>query len=306
MTPDEILKKLQRSLREEGYKSSLVSTKHLQSVRSQMDRLFERGLHVGVVHGRRTAQYNFRPPRSIPNASSLILTAARQPKFEARFHFGGKAYPAIIPPTYYVDDGDKAPVIIASVLSSHGFKMATASVPVETLAVHSGLVSYGKNNVTYIDGWGSYFRLRAFYSDLPCLEEDWHEPELFDACDNCDACVQGCPTKAIAGDRFAFRADRCVSYLNEGEAPFPGWVDPSWHNCLIGCMRCQDACPANKNQVNWVIPGAEFEEAETAMIVMDVPIRDLPNKTVDKLRAIHMLDDYNVLGRNLRALMGTM
>jgi epoxyqueuosine reductase len=305
-TPDEILNSLQKSLRDEGYKSSFVSTKHLQSVSSEMDRLKSQGFHAGLVHGRRLSQFDFRPPRSIPNASSLIVTAARQPKYEARFHLGGKTYPAIIPPTYYVDEEDRAPAIIANVLGGHGFKMATASVPVEALAVHSGLVSYGRNNVAYIDGWGSYFRLRAFYSDLPCLDDEWHEPELFDACDGCDACVRGCPTKAIAEDRFSFNVDRCVSYLNEGKAPFPGWVEPSWHNCLIGCMRCQDACPANKNQVNWVIPGAEFHEDETTMIVMGVPVGNLPRDTVKKLKEIHMLDDYSVLGRNLRALMGNV
>jgi epoxyqueuosine reductase len=303
MTPEEVLSKLQVSLREEGYKSTFVSTRHLEDVQSEMVRLQEQGLHLGVVHGRRHAQYDFTPPRSIPNANSLIVTAARQPKYEARFHLGGKTYPAIIPPTYYVDGEDKAPVIISSVLANHGFKMATAAVPVEALAVHSGLVCYGKNNVTYIDDWGSYFRLRAFYSDLPCLTDDWLEPELFDACDDCDACVRECPAKAIAEDRFTFHSDRCLSYMNEEEAPFPSWVESSWHNSLIGCMRCQDACPANKDQVSWVIPGTEFYEHETTLIVMNVPVADLPGKTVEKLKAIHMLDDYEVLGRNLRALM---
>jgi epoxyqueuosine reductase len=307
MNPDKIFSTLQQSLKDEGYRSSFVSTKHLHSVQSELARHREQGTNVGIVHGRRLSQlYDFNPPRSIPNANSLIVTAARQPKFEVRFHLGGKTYPAIIPPTYYLDAEDKAPVIISSVLSNHGFKMATAAVPVQALAIHSGLVSFGKNNVTFIDGWGSYFRLRAFFSDLPCLMDDWQEPDLFESCEDCDACVNGCPNNAIVEDRFAFREDRCLSYLNEGDTPFPSWVDPSSHNCLIGCMRCQDACPANKNLVDWVIPGAEFLEDETTMIVMNVPIDDLPRKTLEKLKTIHMLDDYNVLGRNIRALMGKL
>lgn len=303
MNPDKIFSTLQQSLEDEGYKSSLVSTRRLQRVRSEMRRLREQGAHVGVVHGRRLAHYDFRPPPSIPNANSLIITAARQPKYEATFHFGGKSYPAMIPPTYYVGRDEEAHGIISTVLSSHGFKMASAAVPVQVLAAHSGLVSYGKNNVTFINGWGSYFRLRAFFSDLPCFVDDWDAPQLFEPCGDCEVCVKGCPSNAITGDRFAFRAERCISYLNEDEAPFPRWIDPSWHNCLIGCMRCQDICPANRDQVDWVIPGPEFSESETTMILMGIPIEDLPKDTVGKLEAIHILDRYKVLGRNLRALM---
>ena len=45
-----------------------------------------------------------------------------------------------------------------------------------------------------------------------------------------------CPTKAIRQDRFLISAEQCLTFFNEKPDDFPEWVNPVWHNCLIGCM----------------------------------------------------------------------
>jgi len=41
---------------------------------------------------------------------------------------------------------------------------AARIVPIDRLAVRGGLATYGRNNVTYVPGMGSFHRLSAFYS----------------------------------------------------------------------------------------------------------------------------------------------
>ena len=45
---------------------------------------------------------------------------------------------------------------------------------------------------------------------------------------------------------------------NERKGEFPRWIWPSWHNCLVGCLSCQKACPVNKDVVQSVKEGPVF------------------------------------------------
>ena len=62
---------------------------------------------------------------------------------------------------------------------------------------------------------------------------------MMDRRQNCHACRLSCPTGAISFDRFLLRAERCIVLHNEkrGDLPFPSWMNSSWHNCIIGCLR---------------------------------------------------------------------
>jgi epoxyqueuosine reductase len=122
-------------------------------------------------------------------------------------------------------------------------------------------------------------------------------------CDSCKACLNACPTRAIVPDRFLIHAERCITFLNEGTEEFPEWLDPSWHNSLVGCMRCQLVCPVNKRFVKWVEEGETFNAAETEIILSGVPLDRIPPDTADKLNRSYMAEYLDVLPRNLRALL---
>jgi epoxyqueuosine reductase len=80
-------------------------------------------------------------------------------------------------------------------------------------------------------------------------------------------------------------------------------MDPSWHNCLVGCLLCQRVCPENRDVRHWVEEGAEFSRSETAMLLMGIPFDELPAATAEKLERVN-LDAYaEVLPRNLNALV---
>jgi epoxyqueuosine reductase len=300
---DRLIQEMRQDLEGSGFKSSVVSVRRVEELRLGLEDLRDKGVLNEEFYKERIAAYSFRPPADLPKAKSVILTAVRQPKVVVKFMLSGKVYPAIIPPTYYYDTDKKALDIITSSLSDIDYRVASGAVPAKALAVRCGLAKYGKNNIAYIDGWGSYFRIKAFYTEMPCTKDNWNKPQMLELCEKCVACVKGCPTGAITEDRFVIHAERCLCYLNENPEPFPDWLDPQSHNCLMGCMSCQDVCPVNKEVVGWEVPGREFTEEETQMILKGVPKDKLPDRTVDKLQAIYMFDDYDLIPRNLRALV---
>jgi epoxyqueuosine reductase len=90
--------------------------------------------------------------------------------------------------------------------------------------------------------------------------------------------------------------------LNECEAPFPAWVEPSWHAWAIGCLRCQQVCPENATVELLVEPPERFDEAESAAILAGDQIR-LGAATRTKLARCGLDYSASLIARNIRALL---
>lgn len=298
---------IEEQLKQDGFKGAVVSTGHLSELRSEYERLLDDGSLDRTFYDEIVERYglawDFDPSTRLPAARSIIITAAQQPKMSMEFTYGSKKYYGIIPPTYVYDTDEVILGIISKYVHRSGYSISQALLPAKLLAVRSGLARYGRNNIAYIDGWGSYFRLRVYFSDMPCGEESWREATAMEQCNECTACVKKCPTKAISSERFLVDAGRCLTFFNEGVDEFPEWIDPTWHNCLIGCMICQDVCPANKEHIRWLMPGGEFSEEETKLILDGIAQDRLPAQTTKKLSKVSMLDSYDLLQRNLRVLI---
>jgi epoxyqueuosine reductase len=191
--------------------------------------------------------------------------------------------------------------LLTQLLGEKGYNVAKTTLPLKLLSGRSGLVQYGRNNVGYVSGLGSFLQIVAYYSDMPCEEDSWQDPAMLQACENCDLCRRACPTGAIPSDRFLLRAELCITYHNEkkGDIPFPSWMDASWHNCIEGCMRCQRACPVDRQFLDWVEDEEEFSEEETAMLLEGASREKLPEETVRKLTHLDILNDIGILPRNL-------
>ena len=202
------------------------------------------GAHDKITH------LKFSPPADLTSAQSIIITAVQQPRLTVTFHYQGQTIQSYVPPTYSHKTDEMALELLSQYLHEKGYRIHQTALPEKSLAVHSGLASYGKNNITYIDDWGSFFRLKAFISDLPSKLDQWNAFTVMDICHRCRACRKACPTGAISEDRFVIHHKRCLTYMNEKPDPFPDWIEPSWHNCFIGCMECQDHCPLNKTFKN--------------------------------------------------------
>jgi epoxyqueuosine reductase len=193
--------------------------------------------------------------------------------------------------------------ILGAWLEGKGHRLAGAFLPLKTLAVRSGLAEYGRNNICYVDGWGSHLQLVGAFTDLPCGDDAWRRSKAMDLCDSCEECLHNCPTGAITGSRFLLRAEICLTFHNESTDDFPDWIEPDWHHCLIGCMRCQSVCPMNSDVEARYEDRLSFTEAETEQLIGQEPFELLPPETSAKLRSLELTEDHRILRRNLRMLI---
>jgi epoxyqueuosine reductase len=226
---------------------------------------------------------------------------------KAIFDFNGKKRTFILPPACAASDEERMFVesLVAKAVGKENYKIATPSLPLKLLAVRSGLAKYGRNNIAYVNGMGSFLRLTAVYSDMPCESEEWHEPEMMKSCLKCDLCQNACPTGAIYKDRFLLHAEKCLTYHNEkaGNIPFPTWIKPEWHNCIVGCIRCQAACPENKSYLKNFGETVEFNEEETKLLVKGTTREQIPKTTLKKMQTLSLMDYVDELPRNLSVLL---
>lgn len=279
----------------------------LGDLQEDIESLHREGLLDEGFHRKHLTRFAFSPPESLPEAQSLIVVAVEQPQIQFTFTWNGERMPLIVPPTYLhwrETDGQVEDVLV-EVLEPEGYGVAQANLPKKLLAVRSGLATYGRNNITYVAGMGSFHRLVALTSDLPCQQDEWRAPRMMERCNRCLACLRNCPTGAISDGRFLLHAERCITLHNEepSDVAFPVWFDPSWHNCLVGCLRCQRGCPENKRFLDRVEEGAEFSSEETALLVEGAPLDQLPAAMVEKLKQWDLVDLLNILPRNLRVLL---
>jgi epoxyqueuosine reductase len=302
MSSEEMTQELYLRLEKQGYRGKIVSIKHLHDLQMEIEGHHRTGLFCEEFYQERLTWFDFKVPTGLPEAKSFIIVATPQPQVQVSFVLNGKSLSLFIPPTYSYSTDEQVRNLLASLLEPKGYSLLKTALPLKLLAVHSGLAQYGKNNITYVAGMGSFHRLVAFYTDFPCLEDSWGELRVMDHCKKCSACLKVCPTGAIASDRFLLHAEQCLTFHNERPGEFPTWIDSAWHNCLIGCLLCQGFCPVNKDFSTWIEEKAEFSHKETTLLLQGVSRDELPAETVRKLKQLGILEDLDVLPRNLSVL----
>lgn len=303
MTDSDLISQLE----ERGYRARVLPIHHLDDLREEIESRYRQRQFDERFYRENLTSFVFDPPDSLPTARYLIVIAVPRPQFRIVFNWRGKAVPVLVP-SYYLRWRQAEKQLLdslASILSPSGHQAVRAILPQKLLAARSGLGQYGKNNICYVPGMGSSHRLWAFYSDLPCQQDSWQEPQMLDRCQNCSACLRKCPTGAIAADRVLLHAERCITLHNEqpGDVPFPSWIEPHWHNCLMGCAHCQNVCPENKAFWQWIENGGEFSEEETTLLLEGVSLEQLPAETAEKLNQLDLADYAGLLPRNLRVLL---
>jgi epoxyqueuosine reductase len=291
---------------ERGWKSRIVPISHLADLREAICGRYEHGLIDETLYREQLGFFSFDPPIDLPGACSIIIVAVPAPQMRIIFHWQDKRVPVIVPPTYvsYTPRTKRVQEVLAAWLQHEGRRLAKPQLPLKTLAVRSGLADYGRNNICYVPGMGSFLQFVGAFSDLSGDGDPWREPKALDRCESCIACMRHCPTGAITNDRFLLRAELCLTYHNEAAGDFPGWIDPSWHHCLIGCLRCQTICPENKAVLDWFEDRAEFSDQETTLFIQRVPLDRLPVETLAKLKNLEINEDYRHLCRNLSMIIG--
>jgi epoxyqueuosine reductase len=124
----------------------------------------------------------------------------------------------------------------------------------------AGIGCAGKNTLLIVPGHGSRIFLGELLLDL-YLEPD--APLDSNPCGDCSACLDACPTGALATPG-RLDARRCISYLTiELKREFTDEEASATDGWLYGCDRCIDACPRNASPKVAPYPGFEpIEELE--------------------------------------------
>ena len=294
-----VTEKLFSYLMKNGCQGCIVSVEHLSDLQEDIDKFYHQRLFNEEFYNEHLTSFKFKPLDVFSEARSLIIVAVPQPQLRVTFTINSRSLPLIIPPTYLHYPNKQVAHYLQEILEPEGYQIVSTTLPIKLLAVHSGLGSYGKNNICYVPGMGSFHRLVAFYSDLPCYLDNWQELQIMESCQKCSACLVNCPTQAITSERFLLFAERCITYHNERANDFPDWIEPSWHNCLVGCLHCQSVCPQNKDFLHWIEDKATFSQEETALLLNKTPIDQLPEITAKKLKQLDLIEYLEVLPRNI-------
>jgi epoxyqueuosine reductase len=293
------------------YKAKTISVSHFGELQNDIDSLRRANkLSRNAKYRSYIDSKKFAVPVEFPAATSIVIVAVRAPMLQFDALFRGRRHPLVLSPQYF-DDGVTLAGIEAAIrrdiVMDHAARLEPAKgVHLKLMAVRSGLGRYGRNNLCYVEGMGTFLALFAYLTNAPGLEDSWHERAVLEACRDCAICYGICPTNAIRREEFVVDAGRCITLYNEVNGTFPNWILPSMHNALMGCMKCQRGCPENEKLGFAALRGEDLSEEETARILEGKPDDRLLGSLSRKLRGFPPAADraqFPILTRNLRALL---
>jgi epoxyqueuosine reductase len=300
---------LRAACRRRGWALEVVPAARVAEARSTIDGARDDGLlderfYAIDLEG----AFAWESPEELPDAPSVIVVVRPALPYRLTFVSGGQEREVLIPPTYvgYRPNAKATRTFLAETLAPFGHRVAPALLPEKTMAVRSGLARYGRNNITYTPGLGSFAQIVTAWSDLPAQGDPWRLAEALDRCATCTACIRACPTAAIpekAEGRFLLHGERCLTHLNEQEDGFPAWLDPRAHNALVGCLRCQTVCPENLGVAGRAEEGPTFTGEETRLLLAATPRAVLPAETLAKIDGLQTFLTHDLLCRNLAVLL---
>lgn len=290
----------------EGFHWRSVSVRHVAELRDWMDKLD----HEGRLSADKTwrgiiGSFQYALPPGMADTGSLVVMSLPLANAAITFRIAGRSRRVWVP-SGYADDGrgldDFRGLLYAAGIAAADDDLPRARLPLKQLAVRSGLAAYGRNNIAYVEGFGSFHQLLAFYCRRP-LEDHWGPLRMLPECKGCSVCLRECPTGAIRRQDFVIDPARCLTLYNELPAPIPSWVPATAHNALVGCLKCQFRCPANEEVQARTVDLGEVPEGETAALLAGRIDGSLERVLKKRLSRISGGDDLAYIARNLKLLL---
>jgi epoxyqueuosine reductase len=288
-----------------GWRAAVVPfARRAEAIQVIVDR-HEKGEFDEAFYQEYLAPMLSEPAPETPAPRSLILIAVPDRPARMQFAFDGVPFTVTTAPGYLRAVRPRPSEVIPEILSPFGYSAARIDAPLKTMGTISGFSRYGRNNISYVPGLGSFAALAALVSDLECEDSPLQAQSTLHRCGTCHACRDACPTGAIGEDRFLLHAERCITFWNEktAEIPFPEWIEPQWHNALVGCLLCQRACPENRPFLDSFFEGPSFDEATTRLLVAGAKKEDVPDEVRPALEEWRLDSFLDYLPRNLGVLV---
>ncbi len=263
------------------YQFRTMSVQHFPELQEDIDRLHRSDqLSHNPTFQSYIEDFSFHLSPTFPDAKFLIIVAIKTPPARIDCFYNNQVHSLRIPPQYYDDGIEKTEIetlIRTEILPTTSARLEeVTNLHLKLLAVRSGLGRYGRNNICYIDGFGSFHTLYAFFTDAQFAQDHWTQIQLAKSCEKCHLCQQLCPTHAISDDHFVLNVDRCVTLYNEIAGEFPEWMPAKAHNTLMGCLRCQEKCPMNQIGMKDFVSLESLTAFETeAILAENIPPAEL-------------------------------
>jgi epoxyqueuosine reductase len=301
--------KLNRWAKELGYRVVTGDPRLLNEVGEVLERRKNNGEIDQRFFEENLSLFDGLPDRRIGPRETLILVAVPRPAHILTFETETRPIELLLPPTYhsYRPLFEEVRKNLMENVFEKTARLKMIIIPLKSLAVRLGLATYGRNNLTYIPGFGSYYQLVGYIVDkvLPYSSPAAGRLEIAaEACRRCLACRKACPRRAIGEDRFLLHAEKCYTLDSESSRPFPaGTLSPSPH-CIIGCLKCQEVCPMNKNRMIYEKAGVSLSKEETESILESDDRNSFSGSSISsKFAALGLSESTAILLRNFRYLV---
>lgn len=288
-----------------GGKMKIVPANILKHVQKEWVRCLDRLENTDMYHKMLKNCFDFSLD---PDIRSLVIIALPSPPCCIEVEWNGKVIEADIPPVYVHRDQQLSVIkkTVNDVFAPYQLTSWPVALPKKMLAAMCGFGKYGRNNILYIEGMGSCHRLTVFGTDMVCSDEIELAADLrMDRCSKCGICIKQCKTGAISSNGVQIDPDKCLTFLNETKGAMPEWIPRDWHNSLVGCIRCQERCPANKGAWNRQKVG-KLSADETQAIMKTSAFDALDAALQNKLSALSLDRYFDVLERNISLLFGNI
>ena len=229
----------------------IVPAIQLTAERSLLDEWLRRDFHAGMEWMARDPARRTDPSHLLPGAKSVIVVLENY--FTPHAH-SASVEEAKISRYAWGDDyhevvGDKLNRLLEQIIShlpEVNGKICVDTSPMmdKAWAVRAGLGWIGKHTNLITREFGSWVFIGEIIVDV---ELDFDIAPEKDRCGTCTACIDACPTGAIA-EPYVVDSNRCISYgtIEHRGTHLPEKIEKNLSGWIYGCDICQDVCPWNR------------------------------------------------------------
>jgi epoxyqueuosine reductase len=274
VTPREIASLLKAWALEAGFDRAGVAQLDRAAHGGAFVRWLDAGHQAGMDYLERRVEHRLEPERLVPGARSILCVALRYlvPEDES---LDGDLWPRVARyargDDYHDLMGRRLEELRARI--DQAFPGAVMRSYVDTgpvlereWAARAALGAIGKNTNLLHPTDGSYLLLGEMFLSLD-LEPD---VPLADLCGSCRACLDACPTGALAAP-YLLDSRLCISYWTiEHRGVIPTEVRPLLEDWVFGCDVCQEVCPWNAQPQQASEPALALPAARRRLSLVDL------------------------------------
>ncbi len=233
------------------HKIGIVRAEALPEEETHLGEWLENNYHGEMLWIEREPEKRADPTLLFPEAKSIIVVALNY--FTAHEHEENASTGKVSRYAWGDDYHDvlkeklrELLIFIKSIDAAAEGKICVDTAPImdKAWAARAGLGWIGKHSNLITKEYGSW----VFIGEILLNLELVFDTEIVsDHCGTCTACLDACPTNAIAAP-YTVDSQKCLSYTTiELRAPtFPEETIKDLNGWLYGCDICQDVCPWNR------------------------------------------------------------